>query len=57
MTQMNLSNQKSWIKHYDAVLILNGSEDPLFLEKKEACHIVNDFLAEMTGTTIPRFEE
>lgn len=54
---MSLANQKIWIKHYDAILILNGPEDLLFVEKKEACHIVNDFLAKMTGTTIPRFEE
>ena len=50
-------SQKSWIKHREAILILDNPEDDKFLEKKEACIIVNEFLARMTNQTIKSFDD
>lgn len=50
-------SQKSWIKHREAILILDNSEDDKFLEKKEACIVVNEFLSRMTNQTIKSFED
>ena len=50
-------SQKSWIKHREAILILDNQEDDKFLEKKEACIIANEFLAKMTNQDIKSFED
>ena len=50
-------SQKRWIKHREAILILDNQEDNKFLEKKEACIIVNEFLAKMTNQVIKSFED
>lgn len=50
-------SQKRWIKHREAILILDNQEDNKFLEKKEACIIVNEFLAKMTNQVIRSFED
>lgn len=49
--------QKSWIKHREAVLILDNPEDDKFLEKKEACIVANEFIAKMTNQVIKSFED
>ena len=50
-------SRKIWIKHREAILILDNSEDDKFLEKKEACIIANEFLAKMTNQAIKSFED
>ena len=52
-----LMKKKSWIKHREAVLILDNPEDDKFLEKKEACIVANEFIAKMTNQVIKSFED
>lgn len=52
-----MKKKKSWIKHREAVLILDNLEDDKFLEKKEACIVANEFIAKMTNQTIKSFED
>lgn len=55
MTEAYKDQFKPWIKHKQAILILDSYQDTNFIMKSEAAEEVNVFLGKMTGTELKSF--